>query len=166
MRFLTAILLGYLTLVITSLLLLVAMRQWFGTETLLVNGRWALAGWFAAAGPLLIVMPGLLAGLVAGWVAGRLRPGVLLAGFVLVLCLTATFTEVRRENETDERKWTPKFTEMIRRVREPTLAMVAGSFTLSGGVFAGTILAQRPGRRRESRADLPILHRDPIRAPR
>jgi hypothetical protein len=93
-------------------------------------------------------------------VGGRLRPGLLLAGFVLLLSLTITFTEVRREADFDERRWTPRFTEMIRRVREPTLAMVAGSCSLSTSMVAGVVIARTSGRSRNRLADGAIVQRD------
>lgn len=160
MRLFITLLVGYLTLVVTSLLLLFAMRQILGAEALLEPGEWRLAGWFAVLGPFLIIVPGLVTGLVAGWVGQRLKSGLLLALIVLVLSLTATFTEVRRATETDERAWTPKFTEMIRRVREPTLAMVAGSFTLSGSIVAGVLIARTSGLSRRLPDQGPIVHRD------
>jgi hypothetical protein len=160
MRFLASLLLGYLTLVATSLLLLLVVRWLFGPEALLEPARWRLSQWFAATGPVIIVIPGLLSGIVAGAVGGRLRPGLLLAGFVLLLSLTITFTEVRREADFDERRWTPRFTEMIRRVREPTLAMVAGSCSLSTSMVAGVVIARTSGRSRNRLADGAIVQRD------
>jgi hypothetical protein len=74
--------------------------------------------------------------------------------------LTATFTEVRREADTDERTWTPKFTEMIRRVREPTLAMIAGSVSLSASIVVGVLVARTSGRSRDRLADGPVVIRD------
>jgi hypothetical protein len=160
MRFFASLLLGYLTLVATSLLLLLVVRWLFGPEALLVPARWRLSPWFALTGPVIIVIPGLISGIVAGAVGGRLRPGLLLAGFVLVFSLAATFTEVRREADTDERRWTPKFTEMIRRVRQPTLAMVAGSFSLSASIVVGVIVARTTGRSRDRLIDGAIVQRD------
>ncbi|MGA0873032.1 MAG: hypothetical protein ACO3SJ_09170, partial [Phycisphaerales bacterium] len=141
-------------------LLLFAIRQVLGAEALLEPGVWRLSTWFSVVGPLIIVIPGLLSGIVAGAVGGRLRPGLLLAGFVLLLSLTITFTEVRREADFDERRWTPKFTEMIRRVREPALAMVAGSFSLSASIVVGVIVARTSGRSRDRLADGPVVVRD------
>ncbi|MGA1708101.1 MAG: hypothetical protein ACO4CI_05355, partial [Phycisphaerales bacterium] len=69
-------------------------------------------------------------------------------------------TEVRREADTDERTWTPKFTEMIRRVREPTLAMIAGSVSLSASIVVGVIVARTSGRSRDRLADGPVVVRD------
>lgn len=160
MRFLASLLLAYLTLVATSLLLLLAMRRAYGAEALLEPGAWSLSPWFAVAGPLIITVPGLVSGLVAGWVGRRLKPGLMLAGFILVVSLATTFTEARRESEADERKWTPKLTEMIRRVREPTLAMVAGSFSLSASMVVGVLVARTSGRSRDRLADGGIVHRD------
>lgn len=160
MRFLASLLLGYTALVATSLLLLFAMRQILGAEALLEPGAWRLSTWFSVIGPLIIVVPGVFSGLVAGWVGQRLKPGLLLAALVLIVSLAATFTEVRRETETDERKWTPKFTEMIRRVREPTLAMVAGSFSLSASIVVGVVIARTSSRSRHRLADGPVVFRD------
>lgn len=161
MRLLFTVLVGYLTLVATSLLLLFAMRQVLGAEALLEPGAWRLSGWFAVLGPMLIVVPGLVTGLVAGWIGRRLKSGLLLAVLVLAMSLTATFTEVRRASETDERAWTPKFTEMIRRVREPVVAMVLGSFTLSASIVAGVVIARTAGLPRQPRDGAPLVHRDP-----
>lgn len=161
MRFLLATLVGYLTLVVTSLLLLFAMRQILGAEALLEPGAWRLVGWFAVAGPFLIMVPGLVTGLVAGWVGQRLKSGLLLALIVLAMSLTATFTEVRRATENDERNWTPKLTEMIRRVREPRLAMVAGSLTLSGSIAIGVVVARVAGRGRSMSIEATVVQRDP-----
>jgi MFS family permease len=160
MRLLFTVLLGYLTLVATSLLLLFAMRQILGAEALLEPGEWRLAGWFAVLGPMLIVVPGLVTGVVAGWIGRRMKSGLLLAVLVLAMSLTATFTEVRRASETDERAWTPKFTEMIRRVREPMLAMVVGSFTLSASIVAGVVIARTAGLPRRLPERGPVVHRD------
>lgn len=161
MRLLFTVLVGYLTLVATSLLLLFAMRQVLGAEALLEPGAWRLSGWFAVLGPMLIVVPGLVTGLVAGWIGRRMKSGLLLAVLVLAMSLTATFTEVRRASETDERAWTPKFTEMIRRVREPVVAMVLGSFTLSASIVAGVVIARTAGLPRQPRDGAPLVHRDP-----
>ena len=161
MRLLFTVLVGYMTLVATSLLLLFAMRQVLGAEALLEPGAWRLSGWFAVLGPVLIIVPGLVTGVVAGWIGRRLKSGLLLAVLVLAMSLTATFTDVRRESETDERAWTPKFTEMIRRVREPMLAMVLGSFTLSASIVAGVVIARTAGLPRQPRDGAPLVHRDP-----
>jgi hypothetical protein len=160
MRFLASLLLGYTALVATSLLLLFALRQILGAEALLEPGVWRLSSWFSVVGPLIIVVPGFFAGLVSGWIGQRLKPGLLLAALVLIVSLTATFTEVRREADFDERRWTPTFTEMIRRVREPALAMVAGSFSLSASIVVGVIVARTSGRSRDRLADGPVVFRD------
>jgi hypothetical protein len=49
---------------------------------------------------------------------------------------------------------------MIRRVRQPTLAMVAGSFSLSASIVVGVIVARTTGRSRDRLIDGAIVQRD------
>jgi len=141
MKPLAAFLLGYLVLVISALLALAATIGFFGTESILVPGEWRFSLWFAVAGPLILLLPAILAGFVATKVAGRIRPAFVLAAAVTVFGLAAGSTTIRSPQDFTDRRWTPKFTELIRRVREPLPAMVAGSFAMGGGVALGSGIA-------------------------
>jgi len=160
MKPLTAFLVGYLVLVISGLLTLATMIGFVGTESLLVPGQWRFSLWFSVVGPVVLAVPAFLAGFATAKVAGRVRPALMLAAFVTIFGLVAGSTSIRRAEDYDDRRWTPKFTELIRRVREPLPAMVAGSFVMGGGVVIGAgIGIVGIGRRRRDDAG-PRLYRD------
>jgi len=137
MRFLLAFLLAYLALLVGSLLLLLAFTRLLGAEALLVPGEWRLAGWFAVVGPVLFAAVALFAGFVAGRLGG-VAPGATLAVAIVVVGLVLGLTTITRRGDTQERRWTPKFTEMIRRVRSPVPAMIAGPILAGGAIVLGT----------------------------
>lgn len=162
MRPLVSILIGYLVLVTTALLTLAATIGFLGTETLLVPGAWRFSLWFAVVGPFMLVVPAILSGYTAAKVAGQFRSALILAVFVTVFGLVAGSTSIRKSEDYDDRRWTPKFTEMIRRVREPLPAMVAGSFVMGGGVAVGGALAVVGfGGVRAKSAGPRVIHGDP-----
>lgn len=141
MKPLAAVLVGYLVLVVAAMLALAATIGFLGTESLLVPGEWRFSLWFAVVGPLILMVPAVLAGYVAGKVAGRMKPAMILAAAVTAFGLAAGSTSIRSPEDYEDRRWTPKFTELIRRVREPLPAMVAGSLVMGGGVTFGAVVA-------------------------
>ena len=163
MRFLSAFLLAYLALLVGSLLLLLGMTRLLGAESLLVPGEWRLATWFAVVGPLFFAAVAFFAGFVAGRLGG-VAPGAVLAIAIVVVGLVLGLTTITRRGDTEERRWTPKFTELIRRVRSPVPSMIAGPVLAGGAIVLGTgIGILRNSRRRPD--DLPnfVADRSPGR---
>lgn len=161
MRPYVAIVLGYLVLVVASLLVLGALMGMLGTESILVPGQWRFKTWFAVVGPLLLVLPSALGGLTAVKVGCRMRPAMVLAAAVVLFGLVAGSTSVRSPDDYEDRRWTPKFTELIRRVREPLPAMVAGSLAMGGGVLLGGAMGLLHTAAGSRRASSKIRFRDP-----
>ena len=153
MRNLAAFTLGYFALIVTGIAALSALRSVFGPDALLEEGQWRLVGWLAVLGPVLAFAAGVIAGLATGSILQSPRAGLGFAAILLAVSVTASLTEGRRADESPDRQWTPKLTEMVRRVREPRLAMIVGSCTIALGFVVGTTLAMAPRRRRDAASE-------------